>query len=218
MADDRPAARRSRRPPARDPARTRARILEAATAEFAAHGLGGARVDRIAGRAGANKRMIYHYFGSKDDLFLAVLESAYSAIRAAERGLDLEHLEPSEAIRRLIAFTWRYFLDHPEFLRLVNSENLHQASHLKRSTVIREMHSPFVKMVADVLARGEAAGVFRPGVDPVQLNITIAALGYYYLTNRHTSSIIYDRDLMAPEALDARLAFITENVLGYLRP
>jgi AcrR family transcriptional regulator len=202
----------------RNPEQTRKRILKAAKAEFARLGLGGARVDRIAERARINKRMIYHYFDSKDELFLAVLEAAYADIRNAERGLDLEHLDPLDAIRTLVAFTWNYYLTNPEFLRLVNSENLHKARHLKRSRIIKEMHSPFVRMVADILARGEAQGVFRSGVDPVQLNITIAALGYYYLTNRYTSSIIYDRDLMAPEALEVRLAFVIDNVLGYLRP
>ena len=203
---------------ARNPEATRRRILRAATGEFARLGLSGARVDRIAERARVNKRMIYHYFGSKDELFLAVLEGAYANIRNAERRLDLEHLAPEEAIRTLVTFTWNYYLDNPGFLRLVNSENLHKARHLKRSKVIKDMHSPFVEMVADILRRGARHGIFRKGVDPVQLNMTIAALGYYYLTNRYTSSIIFDRDLMAPAALDARLAFIIDNVLGYLRP
>ena len=202
----------------RNPEQTRHRILKAAKAEFARLGLGGARVDRIAERARVNKRMIYHYFESKDELFLAVLEAAYADIRDAERGLDLDHLEPLEAITTLVAFTWNYYLANPEFLRLVNSENLHKARHLTRSRIIKEMHFPFVRMVADILGRGEQQGVFRTGVDPVQLNITIAALGYYYLTNRYTSSIIFDRDLMVPEALEARLAFIIDNVVGYLRP
>lgn len=203
--------------PARDPVRTRARILDAAKAEFAELGLGGARVDGIAVRAGVNKRMLYHYFGGKDDLFLAVLEAAYADIRDAEKALRLEHLAPVEAITTLVTFTWNYFLENPEFLRLVNSENLHKARHLQGSAVIRDLHTPFVAMVADILARGEADGSFRGGVDPVQIIMSIAALGYYYLTNRYTSSILFDRDLMAQEALDARLAHILDTVLGYLR-
>ena len=197
----------------RDPAATRQRILDAAKTEFARLGLGGARVDAIAARAKANKRMIYHYFGGKRDLFLAVLEAAYGDIRAAERKLDLEHLEPEEALRTLVTFTWMYYLKHPEFLTLVNSENLHKARHLKQSNVIGEMFGTLVAMVSDILERGVKKGVFRKGIDPVQLNITIAAIGYYYLTNRFTGSIIYNRELMAPQALEERLAFNVDTIL-----
>lgn len=200
----------ARRP--RDAAATRQRILEAATAEFASKGLAGARVDEIALRAQINKRMLYVYFGSKDDLFLAVLEEAYAGIRTAERQLDLEHLGPLEAIEALVRFTWNYYLEHPEFLRLINTENLHKAAHLKRSKRIREMHSPFVKMVADVLRRGVEEGLFRDGIEPHQLYISIAALAYYYQTNRYTLSVIYGTDLGAPAALERRLAFIQDMV------
>ncbi|KAB2869982.1 MAG: TetR/AcrR family transcriptional regulator, partial [Burkholderiaceae bacterium] len=141
-----------RRPaPARDPEPTRARILAAAKAEFARSGLGGARVDRIAERAGANKRMLYYYFDSKDGLFRAVLEATYEHIREAEKALHLDALDPHEAIRRLIEFTWDYHLQHPEFLSLLNSANLHRAEHLKSSTKVRRMHSPFVAMIRDIL-------------------------------------------------------------------
>lgn len=201
----------------RDPAATQARILAAATAAFAQAGLAGARVDAIAARAGVNKRMIYHYFRSKDDLFLAVLERAWGGIRAAERRLDLEQLDPETALVRLAEFTWTYYLEHPEFLRLVNSENLHEARHLRRSRKIREMHSPFVRLIADLLARGVAEGRFRPGIDPDQLYISIAALGYYYLTNRFTLSVIYGTDLGAPEALERRRRVIVDMVLAYVR-
>ena len=198
---------------ARDPAATRQRILAAARAEFARLGLGGARVDAIAARAKANKRMLYHYFGGKRDLFLAVLEDAYGGIRAAERKLDLEHLGPVQALQTLVTFTWNYYLKHPEFLTLVNSENLHKARHLKKSKVIGAMHEHLVAMVTGLLQRGVEEGVFRRGVDPVQLSITIAAIGYYYLTNRFTGTIIYKRDLMAAHALEERLAFNVETVL-----
>ncbi len=211
-----PASKRPAKRATRDPERTRARILSAAKSAFAEAGLGGARVDEIAARAKVNKRMIYHYFGNKDGLFLAVLEGTYADIRKAERELDLGDLDPVEAIKTLVAATWEYYLRNPEFLRLINSENLHGGRHLAKSKIIRELHSPFVQMVAEILERGERAGVFRKGVDPVQLNITIAGLGYYYLTNRHTLSIIFDRDLMTPEALSARVDFMIENVLGYL--
>ncbi|MBE7426768.1 MAG: TetR family transcriptional regulator [Ideonella sp.] len=207
-----------RRPaPARDPEPTRARILAAAKAEFARSGLGGARVDRIAERAGANKRMLYYYFDSKDGLFRAVLEATYEHIREAEKALHLDALDPHEAIRRLIEFTWDYHLQHPEFLSLLNSANLHRAEHLKSSTKVRRMHSPFVAMIRDILERGVRAGVFRSGVDAVQLYISIAALAYFYLGNNYTLSAIFGRDLKAKKACQERLAHMTELVLGYLR-
>jgi AcrR family transcriptional regulator len=197
----------------RDADATRARILKAAKREFARNGLAGARVDEIADRADANKRMIYHYFGNKEDLFRIVLEEAYLDIRTSERKLELEHLPAREALERLVRFTWDYYLRNPEFVTLVNSENLHKARHLKQSQVLETASRRFVQMVGDLLDRGVAEGAFRPGIDPVQLNITIAAIGYYYLTNRFTGSIIYDRDLMAPQALDERLAFNIDTIL-----
>src|SRR3954471_13860168 len=156
----------------RDPAKNQERILKAATAEFARAGLGGARVDRIAERAGANKRMLYYYYGNKEALFLAVMEASYEQIRAAERNLHLAEVEPEEGIRRLVEFTWRYYLTHPEFLTLLNSENLHRARHIKRSKNIPALHSPFVAMIEDLLARGVKEGRFRRGVDAVQLYIS----------------------------------------------
>jgi len=200
----------------RDPERTRARILEAAKAEFAAHGLGGARVDRIAEQADANKRMLYYYFGNKDDLFLAVLEDAYAHIREAEKALRLTEIDPPEAIRRLVAFTWEYYLEHPEFMTLLNSANLHRARHLEKSTKVRTIHSPFVAMIEEILERGRKEGVFRAGVDPVQLYISIASLTYFYLGNKYTLSAIFGRDLLSPRAKAERLAHMTELVLGYL--
>jgi AcrR family transcriptional regulator len=201
----------------RDAERTRKRILDAATIEFARKGLGGARVDEIALRSKSNKRMIYHYFGSKEELFKAVLESAYLGIRTAEQKLHLDELEPEDAISTLVRFTWNYYLQHPEFLTLVNSENLHRAKHLKNSEAIRTVSGMFVQMVNQILERGVAKGVFRKGIDPVQLNITIAAIGYYYLTNRFTGSIVFGRDLMAPENLEARLRFNLDTILRLVK-
>jgi AcrR family transcriptional regulator len=200
----------------RDPERTRARILEAARTEFARRGLGGARVDQITARAGSNKRMIYYYFGNKEALFLAALESAYAHIRKAEQSLKLTDLEPAEGMRRLVQFTWEYYLAHPEFITLLNSENLHRARLLKKSKQIRALHSPLVAMLESLLQRGQRAGAFRRGVDPVQLYISIAALGYFYLSNNHTLSTIFGQDLMQARALKRRLAHMTELVLGYL--
>jgi AcrR family transcriptional regulator len=201
----------------RDPEKNRERILAAALEEFSRYGLGGARVDRIAARAGANKRMLYYYFGNKEALFLAVLESRYAHIRQAEQGLHLGDLNPAEGMRRLVAFTWNYYLKHPEFLTLLNSENLHRARHLRRSRQIAAMHSPLVATLRGLLARGVRRGQFRRGVDPVQLYISIAALGYFYLSNRYTLSTIFERDLLAPRSKAARLQHMTALVLGYLR-
>lgn len=205
-------------PATRDPDGARRRILEAATAEFAAHGLAGARVAAIAERAGVNKRMLYHYYGDKESLFVAVLEAAYAAIRERERALDLQDLPPAEAMRRLVETTWDHYVERPEFITLLNSENLHRARHIRGSARVREMHSPFVGMVGEILRRGEASGDFRGGVDPVELYISIASLGYFYLSNRHTLSTIFGRDLEAPEAMAARRAHMVDVILGFLRP
>jgi len=200
----------------RDADRTQQEILRAAMHEFAASGLGGARIDGIAERAGVNKRLIYYYFGGKDELFLAVLEQTYADIRDAERELHLERLSPPDAVRRLVSFTWEHYLAHPEFLTLLNSENLHRARHLKTSSRIREMNSPLVHTLGEVLERGRREGTFRGGVDAVQLYISIAGLAYFYLSNNHTLSTIFGRDLMAPKALSERLSHITEVVMGYV--
>src|SRR6201986_5585895 len=194
----------------------RRRILDAAKEEFAGHGLAGARVDRIAAKAGANKRMLYYHVGNKEDLYLTVLEGAYEKIRAEERTLDLEHLDPPEAIKTLIAFTWNYFLRNPEFLPLLNSENMARAKHLKRSTKVKSMHSPFVEMIRTVVRRGIASGDFQASVDPVQLYISIAALSFFYLSNSATLSVIFGRDLLAKEAKDERLEHMVALVLAAL--
>jgi len=196
----------------RDAAATKARIIAAAKKEFAKLGLSGARVDEIADRAKANKRMIYHYFGSKEDLFKVVLEAAYLDIRTAEQKLDLDDLPAMDAMEKLVRFTWAYYLKNPEFISLVNSENLHRAKHLKKSKLIPEISRKFVGMVDALLDRGVSEGVFRPSIDPTQLNITIAAIGYYYLTNRHTGSIVFERDLTAAGALEDRLEFNIETI------
>jgi AcrR family transcriptional regulator len=200
----------------RDAERTQQEILRAAMHEFAERGLGGARIDGIAERAGVNKRLIYYYFGGKDELFLAVLEQTYADIRSAERELHLERLSPPDAVRRLVSFTWEHYLAHPEFLTLLNSENLHRARHLKASSRIREMNSPLVQTLGEVLERGRREGTFRGGVDAVQLYISIAGLAYFYLSNNHTLSTIFGRDLMAPKALSERLSHVTEVVMGYV--
>ncbi|WP_213736529.1 TetR/AcrR family transcriptional regulator [Bradyrhizobium sp. dw_411] len=200
----------------RDPEGMRLRILEAAKQEFAAHGIAGARVDRIAAKAGANKRMLYYHVGKKDELYLAVLEGAYEKIRVEERSLDLEHLDPPKAIARLIDFTWNYFIRNPEFLALLNTENMARARYLKRSTKVKSMHSPFVEMISTVVKRGVESGDFVVNVDPIQLYISIAALCFFYLSNSATLSVIFGRDLLSEDARDERLEHMIALVLAAL--
>jgi AcrR family transcriptional regulator len=207
--------RRARR---RDPERTRQRILTAATTEFAAKGIGGARVDAIAARSGANKRMIYHYFGNKQRLYLSVLERMYEEIRDAETALKLEQLEPLPAMQRLVEFSFDYYTDHPHFIRLLDNENLHKARNLKRSLGIRQRNSPLVGMLGDLLRRGAATGDFRAGVDPVQLYISIAGLGYFYFANIYTLSEVFGMDLLADDARAARRRHVVEVILDFLKP
>lgn len=203
-------------PRSRDADRSQQAILLAARDEFAQHGLGGARMDRIAERADVNKRLIYYYFKSKDELFLAVLEQAYAHIREAETRLHLRDMPPDQAIRRLTEFTWEYYLDHPEFLTLLNSENLHQGRHLAMSSRARETNSPLIETLAEILERGRAEGLFRGGIDPVQLYVSIAGMAYFYLSNNHTLSAIFGRDLMSPKARHERLSHMCEVILGYV--
>lgn len=210
-SDARPAEVRSR-----DADRTQQAILRAAMVEFADHGFGGARIDAIADRAGINKKLIYYYFVGKDELFLAVLELTYADIRAAEQALHLEASDPVEAIRSLVAFTWRHYLAHPEFLALLNSENMHRAGHLKRSGRIRQLNSPLIDVLANVLSRGEASGALRPGIDAMQLYISIAGLAYFYLSNNHTLSAIFGRDLMTEAAHAERLEHMCDVILRYV--
>jgi AcrR family transcriptional regulator len=200
----------------RDADRSQSTILAAARDEFAEFGLGGARMDRIAERAGLNKRLIYYYFEDKDKLFQSVLEQAYRDIREQEMQLHLTELEPAAAVRRLIEFTWDYYLAHPEFLTLLNSANLHRARHLAESKRARELNSPVIETLAAVLERGRREGIFRGGVDPVQLYVSIAGLAYFYLSNSHTLSAIFGRDLLAGKARSERLSHMTEVILGYL--
>lgn len=200
----------------RDADRSQSTILAAARDEFAEYGLGGARMDRIAERAGLNKRLIYYYFEDKEKLFQAVLEQAYRDIREQEMQLHLLDLEPTQAVRRLVEFTWDYYLAHPEFMTLLNSANLHKARHLQGSQRARELNSPLVDTLAGVLERGRRDGSFRGGVDPVQLYVSIAGLSYFYLSNNHTLAAIFGRDLMTPKARSERLGHMTDVILGYL--
>lgn len=208
---------RAERSAQRDPERTRASILAAATKEFAENGMGGARVDAIAERAGINKRMLYHYFGDKEQLYLAVLEEAYIGIRTAEKSINLSDLEPEEGIAELAMFTWRYFLEHPEFLSLLGTENLHRARWLRQSTRLKELHSQLMGKLSELLDRGRAKGLFREDVDPLHLYLTMAALGYFYLSNQYTLSTIFGRDLVERVHLEDWERHIVHVTLASIR-
>jgi len=181
--------------------------------EFADHGYMGARVDRIARTARANKRLLYYYIGNKEALYLATLERAYADIRSAERELRLEELEPLAAIERLVRFTWAYFNANPSFMALLNTENLHRARHLVKSRQIPDMNSTVVAIVGRILAKGARQGVVRPAIDPLQLYISIASLCFFYLSHIHTLPVVFARDLKARPALDRRIEHVVALVL-----
>jgi AcrR family transcriptional regulator len=201
----------------RDPERTSAAILAAAVKEFKEHGYGGARIDAIAKRANINKRMLYHYFGDKDALYLAVLEGAYMQIRAAETRLHLTDLDPIEGVRQLVLFTWRYYQEHPEFLSLLGTENLLKAKFLKRSARIFDLNSPLLSMLSDMLRRGEAAGQFGPGKDALDVYLSIAGMNFFYLSNRHTLTATFRRDLGAKEELARWGEHVADVIVAFLR-
>jgi AcrR family transcriptional regulator len=200
----------------RDPKKSSESILEAAVKEFQDRGFGGARIDSIARNAKINKRMLYHYYGGKDDLYMAVLERSYANIRTAEAGLHLSQRDPSEGIRELVRFTWKYFLEHREFLSILATENLLRARFLKRSSGIRDLHSPLVAEISGLLQRGVELGRFRPGHDPVQVYISIAALVCFFLSNNWTLSAIFNRDFADTVELSAWGGHIEDMVLSWL--
>ncbi|MEL6232915.1 MAG: TetR family transcriptional regulator [Pseudomonadota bacterium] len=202
----------------RNPERTRSHILTAATAEFCEFGFGGARIDGVATRAGVNKRMIYHYFGNKETLYTAVLEAAYASIRCEEAKLDLLGCEPVDAIRRLVQYSFDHHSKHPEFIRLLNDENLHAGKNVRRSESIPKMNTRLLGELSEVLRQGAQMGVFRNDVDPLQLYISIAGLGYFFFSNNYTLSAVFGHDLAEPDALDARRTHMVAVILGYLRP
>ncbi len=203
---------------ARDPEGSRRAIMLAAREEFVEFGLDGARVDRIAERAGANKRMLYHYVGNKEALYSEVLLQAYRDIREGEAALHLGELPPREAMEKLVGFTFDHFRENPWFIRLLSTENIQRGAYLSQLPEIRRLHSPLGAQMAEVLEAGVRAGTFRAGVDPVQLYITIAGVTYFYLSNIHTLSIIFARPLTGEEAMAERRGHAVEVVLGYLRP
>ena len=198
----------------RNAEKSRQRILRVAITEFARHGFGGARVDRITKTARINARMLYHYFGSKEELFTAVLEEVYSSALEFQRSLRLSENSPLDSIRRLVDAMWEFYRDHPKFIAILGAENRHMAEHLRKSVKQRELQLPILPVLRGLLKRGEAEGVFRPGIDPVQLYITLASLGYFYFANQYTLSTVLQRELMTPRALKKRKAHVEEVVFS----
>jgi AcrR family transcriptional regulator len=200
----------------RDPEQTRAEILQVAADEFAEHGFAGARVDRIAAQMRTTKRMIYYYFGSKEELYVAVLERAYAAIRRAEQEIDVDHLDPIAAIRRLAELTFDHHEANPSFLRLVSIENIHRAEHLRRSSQIANLNVPAIDLIARILERGYASGTFVRRVDAIDLHMMISAFCVFRISNQHTFGVIFDRDLTSPDLRDRYREMLADMVVSYL--
>jgi AcrR family transcriptional regulator len=201
---------------AQDPDGVRRDILAVATAEFADKGYSGARVDEIAARTRTSKRMIYYYFGDKQGLFIAVLEAAYAGIRTIESQLDLARQPPVAALRKLAEFTFTYQNAHPEFVRLVIIENIHGGEHLARSTTIQPLNVSVLNVLRDIYDRGVAAGVFRPGIDIIDIHMTISALSVFNVSNRATFSLIFKRDMGSKKALAKRCAVAADTIVRYV--
>jgi AcrR family transcriptional regulator len=204
-------------PRTNDPERTMADIIAVATHEFSEKGLAGARIDVIAEAMRTSKRMIYYYFGSKEGLYVRVLEEAYRRIREIEAGLHLEDLAPEDALRKLVGFTVDYQLANPDFIRLVMTENIHRGEYLQQSKAIQKLNVPAIDAVRAVYQRGVEAGVFRSGVDPVDLHMSISALSFFNTANRHTFSLIFKRDMESPAAMVARRDSIIEMIVRHVR-
>jgi TetR/AcrR family transcriptional regulator len=192
-------------------------ILAAARGEFSAKGLTGARVNEIAARAGVNKQLIYYYFGSKEDLYCTALEVVYTEIRTQERSLKLGDMQPEEAMAALIGFSFDYLAQHPDFIGLLNHENAQGAPHVRSSSTIRETNSPLIDLIAKTLARGIRAKLFRRGIDPVELYISVAGMSYFFFSNRLTLSSIFGRDLQATQAVQAYRKHVVSFAMAALR-
>jgi TetR/AcrR family transcriptional regulator len=212
------APAKPKEPQRRDPEGTRRRLLAAARHEFANKGLGGARVGAIAARAKLNKQLVYHYFGSKEGLYVAVLEEAYAAFRARDLVLPTRKLEPDEAVTQLAGLLFESFRDLQEEVALIADENIHKARHVRASPRIKQLHQPLILMMEDIVARGERQGVFRKGIDPIRLFILLLSLSNVYNSNNHTLSAVFDRDLSDPHEQKAWRAFIMEFAVNALRP
>lgn len=204
--------------PIRDAERTRQALLTAAEIEFSTKGLAGARVDVIAEQAAANKRMLYYYFGSKEDLYLAVLERAYGAMRETERQLNLTNLKPLQAIKALVEFKFDYCEQHQQIIALLAGENMLGAKHLKRSKRLRDMNQSLVDVLHTVLAAGEMEGEIRSGIDALHLYISMSALSYFYFSNSSTLSVAFERQLSSVAERKLRRAHCVDVIMSYVTP
>jgi AcrR family transcriptional regulator len=200
-----------------DPVRTMNDIIVAATHEFAEMGLAGARIDVIAQAMSTSKRMIYYYFGSKEGLYIAVLEDAYRRIRAIEGELHLDDLKPDAALRKLVAFTVDYQLANPDFIRLVMNENMHRGEYLAQSKAIQKLNVPAIEGLRRVYERGVKDKVFRAGLDPIDLHMSISALSVFNVANKHTFSLVFKRDMNTPKSIALRRDSIVEMISVYVR-
>jgi AcrR family transcriptional regulator len=198
------------------PEANRASIVQAAIDEFAARGFKGASMDAIAARTDTTRALINYYFGGKEKLYLAVLEHVYSEIRHAESLLDLDHMAPAEAIRRIVEFTYNYYLEHEGFVRIVVAENQVQGRHLKKSRAMRTLNRPIIDTLGRVIARGQADGSFRPDVEAVDIHMAIAALGMFNVTNQHTFTAIFQRDMGGKGDVARRRRMVADMILCYL--
>ena len=198
------------------PEANRARILAAAVSEFASRGFKGASMEAIAARTATTRALINYYFGSKEKLYLAVLERVYADIREAERPLDLDHLPPVEAIRRIVEFTYGYYVTHQDFVRLVVAENQDRGRHMKKSTAMRTLNRPIIDTLGRVIARGQAEGSFRADVNAIDVHMTIAALGMFNVTNQFTFGTIFQRDMGAKGDVAGRRRMVADIIESWL--
>lgn len=201
----------------RDPNPNKQRILQIAANEFARKGFDGARVDEIVRRCKVSKNLIYHYFDSKDALFVAVLEQAYTKLRERQQSMGLETSDPIEGISKLVIDSFKYWGESKHFIAYLNSENFYNAKHIKNSKVIRGTYPVLIESIRSVLHRGEKQGVFRSGVDPIDLYISISALGYHFFSNQNTFSVIFGKNFGERMTIEKRLKHVVDVILGYLQ-
>lgn len=212
-----PGRPRKAAPARRDPVRSRARILAQATTEFAAKGYDSARMDAIARRCRLSKNMLYHYFGSKEGLFVAVLEQAYEGFRARQAVLSVPLADPEDELRQLIAHTFQALRDMPEVIALLNAENMQRGRHIARSARIRALYDPLLEALRAILGEGVARGIFRDDIDPITLYLSLSSLGYHYLSNQFTLKAAFGIDFSAPTRQAAWLEHVTDMVVGFCR-
>jgi AcrR family transcriptional regulator len=201
----------------RDAVRTRSEILDVATTAFAANGYHGARVDEIAALTRTTKRMIYYYFGGKKQLYIAVLERAYARIRAAERNVRVDDLDPITALRRVAEVTFDHHEAHPEFIRLVSIENIHNAEHVKELVTMVDLSGPVISLLDGILQRGRAEGLFRHDIDAIDVHMIISSFCFFRVANRHTFGAIFGRDLVDPARHDGHRAMCGDMIVRYLQ-